>query len=224
MVGVGQFDFDLFVRIIPDLTFGALVTLELTSLSILFGLIIGSLAGLARVSKNRIFFGISTLYVEIIRGTPLLVQILIIYFGLPAIGINLRPEPAGIIALSVCSGAYIAEIVRAGIQSVPLGQMEAARSLGMSYLQSMRYVIFPQAFRNILPALGNEFIALLKDSSLLSVISIVELTRVGRQIVNTTFNAWTPFLGVALFYLMMTIPLSRLVTYSQKRIGTYEMK
>ncbi len=165
----------------------------------------------------------STTYVEIIRGTPLLVQILIVYFGLPAIGINLQPEPAGIIALSICSGAYIAEIVRAGIESVPKGQMEAARSLGMSYLQAMRYVILPQAFRNVLPALGNEFIALLKDSSLLSVISIVELTRVGRQIVNTTFNAWTPFLGVALFYLLMTIPLSRLVSYSQKKLGTYEV-
>jgi polar amino acid transport system permease protein len=224
MASVGQFDIDLFIKILPDLAFGALVTIELTSLSILFGLIIGSVAGLARVSKNPLFRGISTVYVEIIRGTPLLVQILIIYFGLPAIGVNLQPVPAGIIALSICSGAYIAEIVRAGIESIPTGQMEAARSLGMSYLQAMRYVIFPQAFRNILPALGNEFIALLKDSSLLSVISIVELTRVGRQIVNTTFNAWTPFLGVALFYLMMTIPLSKLVDYSQKRLGTYEVK
>ena len=181
-----------------------MVTLKLTVLSILFGLVIGSIAGLGRVSKNKLFFGISTTYVEIIRGTPLLVQILIVYFGLPAIGINLQPEPAGIIALSVCSGAYIAEIVRVGIESVPKGLMEAARSLGMSYLQSMRYVILPQAFRNVLPALCNEFIALLKDSSLLSVISIVELTRVGRQIVNTTFNAWTPFLAVS--YTHLTLP------------------
>ncbi len=221
MAAINQFDVDLFIKILPDLAFGAVVTLKLTLISIVFGLIIGSIAGLGRVSKNKLFFGLSTAYVEVIRGTPLLVQILIVYFGLPAIGINLQPEPAGIIALSICSGAYIAEIVRAGIESIPIGQMEAARSLGMSYLQAMRYVILPQAFRNVLPALGNEFIALLKDSSLLSVISIVELTRVGRQIVNTTFNAWTPFLGVALFYLLMTIPLSRLVAYSQKRLGTY---
>ncbi len=224
MAAINQFDLDLFIRILPDLAFGASVTLKLTLISIFFGLIIGSIAGLGRVSKNKIPFAISTAYVEVIRGTPLLVQILIVYFGLPAIGINLQPEPAGIIALSVCSGAYIAEIVRAGIESIPTGQMEAARSLGMTYLQAMRYVILPQAFRNVLPALGNEFIALLKDSSLLSVISIVELTRVGRQIVNTTFNAWTPFLGVALFYLMMTIPLSRLVAYSQRKLGTYEVK
>ncbi len=224
MAAINQFDIDLFIRILPDLAFGAMVTLKLTLLSILFGLIIGTIAGLGRVSKNIIPFALSTAYVEVIRGTPLLVQILIVYFGLPAIGINLQPEPAGIIALSICSGAYIAEIVRAGIESIPLGQMEAARSLGMTYFQAMRYVILPQAFRNILPALGNEFIALLKDSSLLSVISIVELTRVGRQIVNTTFNAWTPFLGVALFYLMMTIPLSRLVAYSQRKLGLYEVK
>lgn len=224
MAAINQFDIDLFIRILPDLAFGAMVTLKLTLLSILFGLIIGTIAGLGRVSKNVIPFALSTAYVEVIRGTPLLVQILIVYFGLPAIGINLQPEPAGIIALSICSGAYIAEIVRAGIESIPLGQMEAARSLGMTYFQAMRYVILPQAFRNILPALGNEFIALLKDSSLLSVISIVELTRVGRQIVNTTFNAWTPFLGVALFYLMMTIPLSRLVAYSQRKLGLYEVK
>ncbi|WP_290623826.1 MULTISPECIES: amino acid ABC transporter permease [unclassified Archaeoglobus] len=224
MAAINQFDVELFVQILPDLAFGAMVTLKLTVLSIIFGLIIGTVAGLGRVSKNFLPFAISTAYVEVIRGTPLLVQILIVYFGLPAIGINLQPEPAGIIALSVCSGAYIAEIVRAGIESIPIGQMEAARSLGMTYLQAMRYVIFPQAFRNILPALGNEFIALLKDSSLLSVISIVELTRVGRQIVNTTFNAWTPFLGVALFYLMMTIPLSRLVSYSQRKLGVYEVK
>ncbi len=224
MAAINQFDIELFIQILPDLAFGAMVTLKLAVLSIIFGLIIGTIAGLGRVSKNFLPFAISTAYVEVIRGTPLLVQILIVYFGLPAIGINLQPEPAGIIALSVCYGAYIAEIVRAGIESIPVGQMEAARSLGMTYLQAMRYVIFPQAFRNILPALGNEFVALLKDSSLLSVISIVELTRVGRQIVNTTFNAWTPFLGVALFYLMMTVPLSRLVSYSQRKLGVYEVK
>jgi polar amino acid transport system permease protein len=147
---------------------------------------------------------------------------MIVYYGLPAIGINLPPEPAGILALTLNSGAYIAEIIRAGIQSVPKGQMEAA-SLGMSYFQAMRYVIFPQAFRNILPALGNEFIALLKDSSLLSVIAIAELTRVGKQIYSTTFNAWTPLLGVAMFYLLMTLPLSRLVNYAQKRLGGHEL-
>jgi len=216
---ISQFDPQLFIEIIPALAYGAFVTLKLTTLSILFGLMLGTVLGIFRISRNPILFGFSTAYVEFIRGTPLLVQIMIVYYGLPEIGIKLPPEVAGILASSLNSGAYIAEIIRAGIQSVPKGQMEAARSLGMTYLQAMRYVILPQAFRNILPALGNEFIALLKDSSLLSVIAIAELTRVGKQIYSTTFNAWTPLLGVALFYLMMTLPLSRLVNYMQKRIG-----
>jgi len=223
MAGISQFDPELFIKILPNLAYGAFVTLKITSISTLFGLIFGTILGLGRISKNPLLFGFSTAYVEFIRGTPLLVQIMIVYYGLPAIGINLPPEPAGILALTLNSGAYIAEIIRAGIQSVPKGQMEAARSLGMSYFQAMRYVIFPQAFRNILPALGNEFIALLKDSSLLSVIAIAELTRVGKQIYSTTFNAWTPLLGVAMFYLLMTIPLSRLVNYAQKRLGGHEL-
>jgi polar amino acid transport system permease protein len=219
MPAIGQFDFELFVRILPDLAYGALVTLKFTTFSTLLGLVIGTIMGIFRIVRNVILNTIAISYIEIIRGTPLLVQIMIVYYGLPAAGINLPPDLAGILALGINSGAYIAEVIRAGIMSVPKGQMEAARSLGMTYLQAMRYVILPQAFRNILPALGNEFIALLKDSSLLSVIAIAELTRTGMQIYAVTFNAWTPLLGVALFYLMMTLPLSRLVNYMQKRIG-----
>ena len=222
MTGIGQFDFNLFIKILPDLAKGALVTLKFSSFSILFGLIIGTIFGIFRILRNPILQAISTAYVELIRGTPLLVQIMIVYYGLPAAGINLPPELAGILALSINSGAYIAEIIRAGIQSVPKGQMDAARSLGMTYIQAMRYVVLPQAFRNILPALGNEFIALIKDSSLLSVIAIAELTRTGMQIYAVTFNAWTPLLGVAMFYLIMTLPLSKLVDYVQRRIGGHE--
>ena len=221
MVGISQFDPKLFIEILPQLAEGAWVTLKITSISIFIGLMIGIVAGMGRISSNYIFRWISSFYVEFIRGTPLLVQIMLVYYGIPALGINLPPYPAGIAALSINSGAYIAEIIKAGIQSVHRGQMEAARSLGMTYLQAMRYVIFPQAFRNVLPALGNEFIALLKDSSLVSVIAIVELTRVGKQIYSMTFNAWTPLLGVALFYLLMTLPLSRLVKYAEERLGKY---
>jgi len=219
MTAIGQFDINLFIKILPDLARGALVTLKFTVFSTLLGLLIGTLMGIFRIVKNFVLNAIATAYVEVIRGTPLLVQIMIVYYGLPAAGINLPPEIAGILALGINSGAYIAEVIRAGIISVPKGQMEAARSLGMTYVQAMRYVILPQAFRNILPALGNEFIALLKDSSLLSVIAIAELTRTGMQIYAVTFNAWTPLLGVAMFYLMMTLPLSKLVDYVQKRIG-----
>ncbi len=219
MPAIGQFDLELFVRILPDLAYGALITLKFTTFSTLLGLVIGTVMGIFRIVRNIILNAIAIAYVEVIRGTPLLVQIMIVYYGLPAAGINLPPDIAGIIALGINSGAYIAEVIRAGILSVPKGQMEAARSLGMTYLQAMRYVVLPQAFRNILPALGNEFIALLKDSSLLSVIAIAELTRTGMQIYAVTFNAWTPLLGVAMFYLMMTLPLSKLVNYMQRRIG-----
>ncbi|WP_456328442.1 amino acid ABC transporter permease [Archaeoglobus sp.] len=219
MPAIGQFDLELFVRILPDLAYGALITLKFTTFSTLLGLVIGTVMGIFRIVRNFILNAIAIAYVEVIRGTPLLVQIMIVYYGLPAAGINLPPDIAGIIALGINSGAYIAEVIRAGILSVPKGQMEAARSLGMTYLQAMRYVVLPQAFRNILPALGNEFIALLKDSSLLSVIAIAELTRTGMQIYAVTFNAWTPLLGVAMFYLMMTLPLSKLVNYMQRRIG-----
>ncbi len=222
MTAIGQFDINLFIKILPDLARGALVTLKFTTFSTLLGLAIGTVMGIFRIVKNCILNALATVYVEVIRGTPLLVQIMIVYYGLPAAGINLPPEIAGILALGINSGAYIAEVIRAGIQSVPKGQMDAARSLGMTYVQAMRYVILPQAFRNILPALGNEFIALLKDSSLLSVIAIAELTRTGMQIYAVTFNAWTPLLGVAMFYLMMTLPLSRLVDYAQRRIGGHE--
>ncbi len=219
MPAIGQFDLELFVRILPDLAYGALITLKFTTFSTLLGLVIGTVMGIFRIVRNFILNAIAIAYIEVIRGTPLLVQIMIVYYGLPAAGINLPPDIAGIIALGINSGAYIAEVIRAGILSVPKGQMEAARSLGMTYLQAMRYVVLPQAFRNILPALGNEFIALLKDSSLLSVIAIAELTRTGMQIYAVTFNAWTPLLGVAMFYLMMTLPLSKLVNYMQRRIG-----
>ncbi len=221
-MAIGQFDPHLFLKILPDLAYGALVTLKFSILSTLFGLVIGTVFGIFRIVKNPVLNAISMAYVEVIRGTPLLVQIMIVYYGLPQAGITLPPDISGVLALSINSGAYIAEIIRAGIQSVPKGQMEAARSLGMTYVQAMRYVVLPQAFRNILPALGNEFIALIKDSSLLSVIAIAELTRVGMQIYAVTFNAWTPLLGVALFYLMMTLPLSRLVDYAQRRIGGHE--
>ncbi|MBP2172139.1 amino acid ABC transporter permease [Methanococcus voltae] len=211
------FDVDLFIAIVPRLIDGSLMTLKITVLSIILGIILGVFVGVGRISSNFLYRGFSAIYVELIRGTPMLVQIMIIYFGLPDLGINLDAFVAGVLALGLNSGAYIAEIIKAGILSVHHGQMEAARSLGMNYFQSMRYIILPQAFRNVLPALGNEFIILLKDSSLLSVIAIVELLRVGDQVRGATYNAWTPLLGVALFYLLMTIPLSRIVLFIEKR-------
>lgn len=216
MAGIG-FNIDLFIDILPELLRGAKITIELTAASVAIGTLIGLIIGMGRISHFKIFNYPATLYVEFIRGTPLLVQIMIVYYGLPALGINLGQMTSGIVALSLNSGAYVGEIFKAGIKSIKKGQTEASFSLGLDYLQTMRYVILPQATRNILPALGNEFIALLKDSSLVSVIAITELLRSGMLVYSRTYNAWTPLLGVAMVYICMTIPLSRMVQYVEKR-------
>jgi polar amino acid transport system permease protein len=210
---------------------GILVTILVTVVSYFLMLILGLFGGLGRLSKNKIAFGVSSLYVEVVRGIPLLVQLIGWYFASPVIiqklglllnfapFIEYRANPiiTAIIAITVCYGAYMSEIVRAGISSIPRGQMEAARSLGMSYFQAMRYVILPQAFRVILPPMGNEFIALLKDSSLVSVVAVSDLTRRGREFMSAHFNPIETWLMVALLYLIMTLIAARIVSYIEKR-------
>lgn len=203
----------------PFLLEGALRTLQITSLAVLIGLVIGTLVGMARLSKYKLLNYPATIYVEFFRGTPLLVQIFIIYFGLPALGINIPRYPSGIIALGINSGAYVSEIVRAGIQSISKGQTEAAKSLGMTYWQTMRYIILPQAFRNILPALGNEFIALTKDSSLVSVIAIRELLRSGQIVISRTYQSFAIYIAVAFIYFAITFTLSRIVRWTEKKVA-----
>ncbi|MEN3185463.1 MAG: ectoine/hydroxyectoine ABC transporter permease subunit EhuC [Atribacterota bacterium] len=213
-----NFDALALYRALPSLFWGATVTLRVTVLSIVIGLVIGVLAGLARVWPNAFLRAISSVYIELVRGTPLLVQIFLVYFGLPALGLNLDPFVAGIIAMGINSGAYVGEIVRGGIESIAQGQMEAALSLGMTWWQAMYHVILPQAFVRILPPLGNEFIALLKDSSLVSTIAIAELTRTGQIIITRTFKSFEIWSGVALFYFVMTYAISRVVKYSEGRL------
>jgi len=194
-------------------------------------LLAGLLGGLGRLSKNRFIYGAATLYVELIRGIPLLVQLIWWYFAFPVIiqglgrslGVDaLSNYQAPAIAMAVlglvfCYGAYMSEIYRAGIQSIPKGQMEAARSLGMNYFQAMRYVILPQAVRVILPPVGNEFIALLKDSSLVSVVAVTDLTRRGREFMSTHFNPIETWTMVALLYLVMTLLSARIVGWLERR-------
>ncbi|HAS04996.1 MAG TPA: amino acid ABC transporter permease [Dehalococcoidia bacterium] len=210
---------------------GILVTIIVTVVSYFLMLILGLFGGLGRLSNNKLVFGISSLYVEVVRGIPLLVQLIGWYFASPVIIqklglwtgiealIQYRANPiiTAIMAITVCYGAYMSEIVRSGISSVPRGQMEAARSLGMSYFQAMRYVILPQAFRVILPPMGNEFIALLKDSSLVSVVAVADLTRRGREFMSAHFNPIETWLMVALLYLIMTLIAARVVSYIEKR-------
>ena len=159
----------------------------------------------------------AAVYVEVVRGTPLLVQILFIYFVLPAFGVNLPAFTSGVIALTLNSAAYLAEIFRAGIESIETGQMEAARSLGMTYAQAMRRVILPQTFRRVLPPLTNEGIALLKDSSLVSVIGLTELARTGQELASRYAAPLTIWPMVALLYLLLTFPLTRVAQQLERR-------
>ncbi|ODN30416.1 nickel transporter [Fervidobacterium thailandense] len=213
---------EAFYELVKNFNFlliGAWETLKLTSFSVGIGLILGTFIGMGRLSRYKVINYPCTAYVEFLRGTPLLVQISIIYFGLPQVGIQLAPYPAAVTALGLNSGAYIAEIVRAGIQSIPRGQYEAARSLGLTHWQSMRYVILPQAFRNILPALGNEFITLTKDSSLASVIGVSELMRSGQFVISRTFQTFSIYFGIAFIYFIMTLVISRIVRYVERRLS-----
>ncbi|NPV51953.1 MAG: amino acid ABC transporter permease [Firmicutes bacterium] len=215
--------------IIPALLAGAAMTLLLTVIAVGDGIIIGTLVGIGRVIHNRILRTICGAYVDFFRGTPLLVQIFMIHFGLPPVlgrllhraePVPLDPFLSAIVALSINSGAYVAEIVRAGIQSIDKGQMEAARSLGMTYGQAMRLVILPQAMKRIIPPLGNEFIAMLKDSSLVSIIGMEELVRKGQIIVTRSYRPEDTWFTVGLVFLFMTLPFTRLVAYLERRLRT----
>jgi His/Glu/Gln/Arg/opine family amino acid ABC transporter permease subunit len=202
---------------LPLLLRGAVMTLWITFLGLVIGIPLGLLIALLRLSHLRPLSLVATVYVEVIRGTPLLMQIFVIYFVLPAVGISLPPLVAAIAALSLNAAAYIAEIFRAGIQSIDAGQMEAARALGMDYRGAMRWVILPQTVRRVLPPLTNESVALLKDSSLISIIGLSELMRVGREQASNSGSPVTIVLAVALLYLAMTLPLTHLVRHLENR-------
>lgn len=226
---------DPFLNIVRFVRDGIAITVLITITAFLFTLVAGMLGGLGRLSQNWLIHGIATLYVEVVRGVPLLVQLLAWYFAFPVIvqqigqwlNISALAEyqanaiVTAIIGLVVCYGAYMSEIYRAGIQSIPKGQTEAARSLGMTHFQSLRYVILPQAVRVILPPVGNEFVALLKDSSLVSVVAVADLTRRGREFMAVHFNPIEVWAMVALLYLVLTLFSARLVAWVERR-ANYE--
>ena len=210
---------------------GVWVTLGITVSAYVLVLIVGLFGGLGRLSKNKVVYGITTFYVEIVRGIPLLVQLIWWYYAFPVIlqsmgrSMNLdflahykaNPIAMAVLGLVFCYGAYMSEIYRAGIQSIPRGQMEAALSLGMTRLQALRFVILPQSIRIILPPMGNEFIALLKDSSLVSAVAVVDLTRRGREYMAAHFNPIEVWMMVALLYLVMTLFSARVVNWIERR-------
>ncbi len=200
------------------LFWGLWTTLWISVLSGALGLVIGLFTGLCRLSNNPTVRDLSTVYVELVRGTPLLVQIFIFYFFIGTV-LNLSREFAGVAALALFTGAYVGEIVRAGVQSITRGQNEAARSLGLTAGQSMRHVILPQAFKRVLPPLAGQFISLVKDTSLVSVIAITELTKSGREAITTSFSTFEIWFCVAALYLLINLPLSQIANSLERRLG-----
>ncbi|MDT2756845.1 amino acid ABC transporter permease [Enterococcus asini] len=223
-------NFQFLTTYYPYFIYGTMVTLIISIVTIVFGTLIGVLMALLKLSKLKLLRLFANLYIEIFRGTPMLLQIMIGFtllqnlFRLPLISIGIldidlsRLLP-GIIVISLNSGAYVAEIVRGGINGVDYGQSEAAGSLGMRPLQTMRYVILPQALRNILPPLGNEFIVLIKDSSLLSIIGIYDLMNSAQIVISSSFNPLGPYLIAGLIYLVLTFTTSRLLNHWEKYLG-----
>ncbi len=200
------------------LLLGLWTTLWLSAAASVLGMIIGLVTGLCRVSSNLTLKNLSIAYIELIRGTPLLVQIFIFYFFLGTV-LDISRIVAGISALAIFAGAYVAEIIRAGIQSIPKGQMEAARSLGMNVPQAMIHIILPQAFKRTLPPLAGQFISLIKDSSLVSVIAITDLTKSGREVITSTFATFEIWFVVAFLYLLLTSVLSQVISWVERRLS-----
>ena len=200
------------------LMIGFILTLKISVVAIIFAIILGTILGICRLSTEPVTRGISIAFVELIRNTPLLVQIYIIYFFLGSM-LRLSAFTAGTAALAIFEGAYVGEIVRSGIQSIHKGQMEAARSLGMSYSKAMRHIILPQAFKRIIPPLAGQFISLIKDSSLVSVIALADLMFQGQQAVARTYSAFEIYFTVALLYLVMTSVLSMGTQYIERRLS-----
>lgn len=221
-------DWNVAIVSLPVLLRGAVLTLELTAGSIAIGVVIGMFMALARLSRLWPVRILAVSYIEFFRGTPLLVQIFLIYFAAPQLFRFQMPDNyqfiAGVLAMSLNAGAYIAEIFRAGIQSIDRGQTEAARSLGMSQAQALRYIILPQAFKRVIPPLGNEFIAMLKDSSLVAVIAMEELLYSGKIIVGRTLQSVPIYVAVALIYLAMTLVISRALAILERRLAKGDLR
>ncbi len=210
-------DFSAITPYLHMLLSGAVITIQASFCSLLCGSILGILVGAIRVAPFAPLRALAAAYIYVIRGTPLLIQLFLIYFGLPSLGLNLPAFTAGIIGLTINSSGYVGEIVRGGIEAVPKGQWEASKVLGLSYIHTMRYIILPQAIRNMLPAIGNEFVTLIKESSLLSTLAITELTMVGQQVRSVTYASFETFIVVGIIYLVMTSITSFALQYIEKR-------
>lgn len=216
---LGAIEDTLFWSVIPFLLKGAVVTVQVSLLAMALALVLGLVAAIGRMSRSRLLRFTAGFYIEVIRGTPLLVQLFIVYYGLPSYGIRLDPFTAGFLTLGVHYGAYLSEVYRAGIEAIDRGQWEAAASIGMPRNMVLREIILPQAMRTVLPPIGNYFISMLKDSALVATISVAELLRSGQLRVAVTFRAMEIYLMVAAIYLAMSYPLSLLTRALERRMS-----
>lgn len=215
-------DINIILKTFPILLKGSLITLQLTVLTIMVGSILGIILALLKINENKIAYSLASLYIWIFRGTPLLLQLFFLYYGLPFAGIKLSPFQAALIGLSLNCGAYMAEIIRGGIISIDKGQFEAAKALGFNYIQTMKKIILPQAFRRIIPPMGNEFITILKETSIVSSITMVELMRAAQQMYSTTFKPIEIFLSAGCIYLGMTTIFTGVFAIIEKQVAKYE--
>lgn len=214
---------DPYWRLLQFLPDGILVTFQVTIFSILFSIPIGLLTGLGRLSRNRAINLVASTYVEVVRGIPLLVQLFYIYYALGRF-LKVPDILAAIIAMSVCYGAYMGEVFRAGIEAISKGQTEAARSLGFNRFETMMLVVLPQAWRTILPPVGNEFIAMLKDTSLVSIIAVADILRRGREFASESFQYFETYTLIAIIYLIITLLLSKGVSIMESRLNYYDRR
>lgn len=199
---------------------GIKTTISLSFFALLIGSILGGALSLMRLSRSKILKFISTIYIEIIRGTPIIVQISMVYFGsYVLLGIDINKFLSALIAVALNSAAYVAEIIRSGIQSIDKGQMEASRSLGVSHRETMQHIILPQAIKNILPALGNEFVTLIKETSVASVIGTADLMYSSKIVTSKSYEAFTPLVVIAIIYFILTFGISQFIAFFERRMA-----
>lgn len=213
-------DINYLVSIFPILLKASIKTIELTTISVTAGSLLGVVTAILKLQKNKVLYGIGYMYTWIFRGTPLILQIIFIYYGLPSLNIELTPMQGALIALSFNSGAYMAEIIRGGIISVDKGQFEASKALGFTYFQTMRKIILPQTFRVIIPPVGNEYITMLKDTAIVSTIAMNELMRSAQVMYAAKFSV-EPFVAAAIIYLIMTSIFTTAFSAAEKKLAVY---
>ena len=206
--------------LIPGLT----MTIPLTAISFFFALIIALIVAMIQFAHVRVLRQVARFYVWVIRGTPLLVQLFVVFYGMPNIGILIDPFPAAVIVFSINEGAYMAEIIRAALESVPAGQMEAGRCVGMTYLQTMRRIILPQAMRTAFPSLSNSLISMIKDTSLAANITVTEMFMATQRIVARTYEPLALYIEVGFIYLMFCTVLTKLQSVGEKRLNAHEYR